>query len=671
MSLPWNPGLRAQSSMPDATGFFTQAPHLHSMEVVQIPWLGALSDDEMVAVQWPAGLPGNVATAGQWLPLRPTPSELRGQRVYAATVMLPERTTATLPLHVIERSLDGLREPRIRRSAGEVAVTTGSHGLMVPRRVFLRMPIFPEGARLTASLPTVRVLPSGGGEPQRFPMHPDPAAAPGDDWLVADFITVPGPFRFDIQLPDGTHVLTDEGDLFRTPLLDAYVHQRQVFGWRPAAGEVSAPRVEEITEDWDERGPRTVRVWLPRGYAESTGRDYPVLYMHDGQNIFDGSRSAQSFGCWEADVAADRLIRRGEVEDLIIVGIDNTPRRMSEYIDEADSIRDTAGAVQEYARLIREKIHPRLAETFRLRPGPENVGIMGSSLGGLATLLIGWHHADFARRLGVMSGSFIYVQQPVAAIREHAATGAARPPLLIYLDSGDAGGPGDGLMGTLDAREALLEAGYIQGWDLIHRVGKGDAHNEAAWARRFPGALEALFPAGGVFPNQGGELPAQLALRTLRRPESWPPPPVGSVISYALANGGTEMLTLTGEPNPSTGLVECQPVVLYAGAGQRPRPVERRWRPDLSRAVGEEMLAVADAWWPCIVVEYPAEGAMPAVREYYSPWAGATRMVRQLNAETGEVMREMIGFEAPAESPASTDATPASESAETGTQETL
>ena len=147
-------------------------------------------------------------------------------------------------------------------------------------------------------------------------------------------------------------------------------------------------------------------VYLPPGYVEDTGRTYPVLYMHDGQNLFD---PATAFGGneWRLDDTAEELIERGAIEPLIIVGIYNTgEQRIHEYTPTTDP-KLGGGKADLYGKMLVEEVKPFIEKTYRTLPGPENTGMGGSSLGGLVTLHLGIQYPQVFGKLAVLSPSVI------------------------------------------------------------------------------------------------------------------------------------------------------------------------------------------------------------------------------------------------------------------------
>src|SRR5262245_60099994 len=146
---------------------------------------------------------------------------------------------------------------------------------------------------------------------------------------------------------------------------------------------------------------RDVVVWLPGGYGD--GRRYPVLYMHDGQNLFDPDTAYQKGQHWRVGETAEELIDRGRIEPLIIVGINNSgARRVQEYTPTRDA-RLGGGRAADYGRMIVEELKPYIDDTYRTRPDAASTGIGGSSLGGLVTLYLGLTYPRVFSRLAALS----------------------------------------------------------------------------------------------------------------------------------------------------------------------------------------------------------------------------------------------------------------------------
>lgn len=241
--------------------------------------------------------------------------------------------------------------------------------------------------------------------------------------------------------------------------------------------------------------PRHLIVYLPPGYEEQPQRRYPVLYMHDGQNLMSARTAA--FGVeWGVDEAAQQLILSGQLEPLIIVGIYNTEDRILEYTPVPQEPYG-GGRAPDYGRLLTEVIKPLVDSTYRTRPEPESTGLAGSSLGGLVSLYLGLERPDVFRRLGVISPSVWWAQRQIL---EHVGRLPHKPPLRIWLDMGTRERPGvaSSWRSVGDARalrDALTARGWGLGEDLAYLEAEGAQHNEAAWSARIGQVLRFLYPA--------------------------------------------------------------------------------------------------------------------------------------------------------------------------------
>ena len=237
-------------------------------------------------------------------------------------------------------------------------------------------------------------------------------------------------------------------------------------------------------------------VYLPPGYDVDIERRYPVLYMHDGQNLYDPT---EAFGGvpWAVDETAQQLIVSGEVSPLIIVGIHNSAAaRIDEYTPvpaERGRMRGRGGKADEYGRMIIDELKPLIDREYRTRPEREFTGLGGSSLGGLVSLHLGLKHPEVFSRLGIMSPSVWWANNQI--IREVAQIGE-RLPLRIWLDIGKREGPQ--IKHQVRAlKEMFLANGWRSGEDFAYFEIPGAQHTEAAWAARFGEVLKFLYPPIG------------------------------------------------------------------------------------------------------------------------------------------------------------------------------
>ena len=198
--------------------------------------------------------------------------------------------------------------------------------------------------------------------------------------------------------------------------------------------------------------PHGLRIWLPPGYDEvpNAAKTYPVLYLLDGQNLFD--RCTSYIGAeWNVDETATRLIAEGRIPPVIVVGLDNAgAKRAEEYFPGDDQFdpdaRDNRG--QLFPKFLKQDVMPWVSAHYRVAEGPDNTAVGGSSYGGIAALNIATHEPMLAS---------------VRVLATNLASAAAAPAVQL-------------------------------------QIGTGDHHNERAWSRRLPEALVFLYgtSAGNV-----------------------------------------------------------------------------------------------------------------------------------------------------------------------------
>jgi predicted alpha/beta superfamily hydrolase len=232
---------------------------------------------------------------------------------------------------------------------------------------------------------------------------------------------------------------------------------------------------------------RTLTIYLPPSYSENPLKRYPVLYAHDGQNLFDAARA--SYGVeWRMDEAANSLIGNGKMDEVIIVGMDHGgSNRIYEYTPCCDPSYGGGGA-DKYERFILDTVRPYINQNFRTLTTKPNTALIGSSLGGLVSFYIGRRNPTVFGKLAALSSSFWWNNQDLTKQVETSTTKVA---VNFYIDAGT---ENDGLPETTRMRDALVADGYVQGRDLYYYVAQGAGHNEASWAARLNIPLTYLFP---------------------------------------------------------------------------------------------------------------------------------------------------------------------------------
>ena len=265
--------------------------------------------------------------------------------------------------------------------------------------------------------------------------------------------------------------------------------------------EAPAPTIAEINKDLRKHpgfqsthltDPRDLVVYVPRGYEQDSARRYPVLYLHDGQNLFDGATAFVPGQDWHVNATAEELIKAGLIEPLIIVGVYNTgTRRVDEYTPTRDRRQGVGGNAGRYGRMLTEELKPFIDSTYRTLPDSTNTGLGGSSLGGLVTLYLGLQHPSVFGKLAVLSPSIWWDNRVIINLVRMTDP---KPRLKIWLDIGT----GEGGRTVRDARalrDELVKAGWAVGSDLVYAEIPEAGHNEAAWAERVGPFLRFLFPA--------------------------------------------------------------------------------------------------------------------------------------------------------------------------------
>jgi len=244
------------------------------------------------------------------------------------------------------------------------------------------------------------------------------------------------------------------------------------------------------------RNTRFLRVWLPPGYddPQNANRRYPVLYLNDGQNLFEPMTSFTGVE-WQVDETAERLIREGVVPPMMIVGIDNAGKdRFREYMPHR-SLNPMMLRVQgtRYPDFLAKEVMPFVARNYRVATGPENTGLGGSSLGALISLYTAAARPGLIGRLLIESPSLWASNRQM--IKE--SRRIRRWPERIFLAIGTAeAGSEDRDRSTVDdVRElsAILGRAGLDDKRLSLLIEDGATHHESAWARRFPNALAFLF----------------------------------------------------------------------------------------------------------------------------------------------------------------------------------
>lgn len=224
---------------------------------------------------------------------------------------------------------------------------------------------------------------------------------------------------------------------------------------------------------------RDIVVWLPIGYNSKKNpcKKYPVLYMHDGQNILD-LKTSYAGKDWRVDETVTRLIKQKKIKEIIVVGIYNTPDRLDEY--------SWCEKGQNYLKFIVTELKPFIDSTYKTLADKNNTAIMGSSMGGLISFYAAWHYPNVFSMVGCLSSSFYFNnERSIKQVRKY----KGRKKLIkFYIDHGE-----DGSVCGQKMFVELSNKGYVIGQDIDYFYSPGAEHNEMAWAERLERPLLFFF----------------------------------------------------------------------------------------------------------------------------------------------------------------------------------
>jgi len=284
---------------------------------------------------------------------------------------------------------------------------------------------------------------------------------------------------------------------YRTSLDVFTVQDGQVFNYSPPA-TVSLPTITNRFVDSTVSGipGRNIHIFVPRGYTENATKRYPVVYFHDGQNVFF---PGGTFGTWDADRIGTYEMSQGRMREAILVAIDNAndygSDRQIEYIPPGDQLSGhPPGTADKYVQFLRDNVLPTLDYNYRTLNPPgqaaqPNADItVGSSLGGLLTAYMGMTNSNVFGKIGVVSPAFWAGPNFIT----NTLNAAPKLPLTIYMDIGtneNSSSQSDSNVYWLDAWSVYntwQSNGYIVNSDLLMYPKCGAVHNEGAWSARLP-----------------------------------------------------------------------------------------------------------------------------------------------------------------------------------------
>ncbi len=232
---------------------------------------------------------------------------------------------------------------------------------------------------------------------------------------------------------------------------------------------------------------RIVDVYLPFGY--NYWEKFPVIYMHDGNNLFD---PAISFGgvTWDVAKTIESLTFYKIIKPVIVVGIHNTPARNNEYTWTPMEFNGKfqGGRGKYYAKFITSELKPFIDYHYNTSVRREDTAVLGSSLGGLISFYLGLYYPDFFSKIGAMSPSFWWGNGIV-----YNDARFIRNDLQIWMDMGTEERSEEHVSQTREMFRILSECGFLHGENFLYFEDEGADHNENAWANRLHLPLQFFF----------------------------------------------------------------------------------------------------------------------------------------------------------------------------------
>ncbi|HPZ07788.1 MAG TPA: alpha/beta hydrolase-fold protein [Candidatus Eremiobacteraeota bacterium] len=263
--------------------------------------------------------------------------------------------------------------------------------------------------------------------------------------------------------------------------------------------------VKEITSKFL-KNTRKIYILLPPGYNKESSKSYPVFYMNDGQNLFTIYQEGQWFKKWNMDIIIDKMLKKGYMEEILIVGIANTNKREYEYTPTYDMLEKNGGGASLYLKFVIEEVKPLIEKSYRAESNREHIAFGGSSLGGILSLYAGIKHSDVFSKLAVISPSLWW---DFGVMFDLTRNWEVEPSnIKIWLDIGRKEGAGtrkENLKKILKEiyrpvhfnrvlRDILIKKGFVKGVNLKYVEDVKGLHDEYAWARRMYPALRFFFP---------------------------------------------------------------------------------------------------------------------------------------------------------------------------------
>ncbi len=345
-----------------------------------------------------------------------------------------------------------------------------------------------------------------GNLPELGPWHPAGLELSGDSTKRMATLSVPHGFSLSYKVtagswereglgPSGTLLPAFTADIDSDKELTAEIAgfrvdpELLIADWQGAGAKGELVYWKDVASDFLTEK-RHVVTLLPPGYDAADDRRYKVIYMHDGQNLFDPRMSYTNVD-WGVDEAMQRGVEAGDYEPAIIVGVWNSAARIREYSPWHDAPK--------YAQFLIEELMPRVESEFNVKTGPGNTFVMGSSMGGLLSFYLVQNHPNIFGACGCVSSHFPMSEQmlewfmgrdpsqadPTPYIERDIAAGATMPSgVRPFFDYGTEGLDADYEPPHLAVKAWLLEQGFTEGTDFKMKKFEGADHSESSWRER-------------------------------------------------------------------------------------------------------------------------------------------------------------------------------------------
>jgi metallo-beta-lactamase class B len=244
---------------------------------------------------------------------------------------------------------------------------------------------------------------------------------------------------------------------------------------------------------------RRIWIYLPPDYETALNKRYPVLYMHDAQNLFDAKLTA--FGTeWQVDESLNTLFQQGDY-GCVVIGIDNSANRLDEYSPWINT-QYGGGQGDEYVDFITNTLKPYVDANYRTLSGRYATGIMGSSMGGLISMYAFSERQDIFSKAGILSPAFWFAGNNPA---NHTATHPKKGSSKVYFLAGDQE-PAYVTTDMQKVADAMLKAGFSNSEIYFETPSDGE-HSEWFWAREFPDVYQWLYKDATISTTSGGKKP--------------------------------------------------------------------------------------------------------------------------------------------------------------------